>query len=63
VIHGTSDDNVHPQNAQAFADALVDAGITFEMMVYPMRKHGISDKPARIHLQKTMLEFWNRNLK
>jgi dipeptidyl-peptidase-4 len=63
LIHGTYDDNVHPQNAQAFADALVDAGITFEMMVYPMRKHGISDKPAKIHLQKTMLEFWNRNLK
>jgi dipeptidyl-peptidase-4 len=63
LVHGTYDDNVHPQNAQAFADALIDAGITFDMIVYPMRKHGISDKAAKIHLQKTMLEFWNKNLK
>ena len=63
LVNGTYDDNVHPQNAQAFADALVEAGITFDMMVYPMRKHGISDRPARIHLFNTMLEFWNRNLK
>ena len=63
LVHGTYDDNVHPQNAQAFADALIDAGITFDMIVYPMRKHGISDKAAKMHLFNTMLEFWNRNLK
>jgi dipeptidyl-peptidase 4 len=63
LVHGTYDDNVHPQNAWAFADALIDAGITFDMFIYPMRKHGISDKPAKIHLFNTMLEFWNRNLK
>ena len=29
------------------------------MMVYPMRKHGISDTPgADQHLFNTMLEFW-----
>lgn len=63
LVHGTYDDNVHPQNTWSFADGLIEAGITFDMMIYPMRKHGISDKAARIHLQKTMLEFWMRNLK
>jgi dipeptidyl-peptidase 4 len=62
LMFGTDDDNVHPQNAEAFIDALVKAGITFETSIYPMRKHGISDDAARIHLFKTMIEFWKRNL-
>ncbi len=63
LIYGTYDDNVHPQNSQAFANELIKHNIMFDLMVYPMRKHGISDIPARIHLYNTMLEFWNRNLK
>ena len=43
LVHGTYDDNVHPQNSWAFSDGLIEAGITFDMMIYPMRKHGISD--------------------
>lgn len=62
IIHGTYDDNVHPQNTWSFVNELVDAGKMFELMVYPMRKHGFSDKPAKIHLLKTMLDFWTRNL-
>ena len=62
LAHGTYDDNVHPQNAWAFSDALIEAGITFDMMIYPMRKHGISDDAARKHIYGSMLEFWQRNL-
>jgi len=62
LVHGTYDDNVHIQNAWAFADELIKAGKMFDMMIYPMRQHGISDRPARIHLYKTMLEFWQKNL-
>jgi len=62
LVHGTYDDNVHPQNAWRFADELIEAGITFDMMIYPMRKHGIRDDEAQQHLYKTMLEFWERNL-
>jgi len=32
------------------------------MMIYPMRKHGISDDAAQAHVYKSMLEFWQRNL-
>jgi dipeptidyl-peptidase-4 len=53
---------VHPQNSWAFIDALVAAGVPFEMMAYPMRKHGIDDRPARAHLYAKMLEFWKENL-
>jgi dipeptidyl-peptidase-4 len=62
LVYGTHDDNVHPQNEQAFADALIRAGILFDTAIYPMRKHGIGDDPARIHLVKTMIEFWKRSL-
>ncbi|HEY9284838.1 MAG TPA: S9 family peptidase, partial [Pyrinomonadaceae bacterium] len=62
LVHGTYDDNVHPQNTQAFADALVQSGKLFEQMIYPMRKHGISDRPGALHLQRTMLDFWKRHL-
>jgi len=62
IVQGTYDDNVHPQNAWAFIDELIKANKRFEMMMYPMRGHGIGDGPARIHLYTTMLEFWKRNL-
>ncbi len=62
LVHGTYDDNVHPQNAWSFIDELVKAGKMFDLMIYPMRKHGISDDPARIHLYNYMVEFWVRNL-
>ena len=62
LVHGTYDDNVHPQNTQAFADALIQSGKLFEQMIYPMRKHGFTDRAAQMHLQRTMLDFWKRNL-
>jgi dipeptidyl-peptidase-4 len=62
LAHGTYDDNVRIQNLWAFVDELIGAGKNFDMMVYPMRKHGIADRPARIHLFKKMVEFWCRHL-
>jgi len=62
IVHGTYDDNVHIQNAWAFIDELIKANRLFELMVYPMRMHGIADPPARMHLYETMLDFWKRNL-
>jgi len=62
LVHGTYDDNVHPQNSWAFIDALVEAGLPFDTMWYPMRKHGIADEPARRHLYEKMLAFWKERL-
>jgi dipeptidyl-peptidase-4 len=62
LVHGTYDDNVHPQNSWAFSDELIEAGITFDMMIYPMRKHGISDDAAQAHVYRSMYEFWQRHL-
>ncbi|MFL6299667.1 MAG: S9 family peptidase [Terriglobales bacterium] len=62
MIFGTYDDNVHPQNEQMFMNQLIKAGILFETSIYPMRKHGFTDTPAKIHRDKTMEDFWKRNL-
>ena len=62
LVHGTYDDNVNIQNSWAFADELIKHNIMFDMMIYPMRKHGIRDNPARIHLFNKMLQFWKNNL-
>jgi len=63
LVHGTGDDNVHPQNAIRFADELIAGGKQFDFMLYPGRGHGLHDPHARQHLFQLMLEFWERNLK
>lgn len=62
LVHGTYDDNVHPQNVWTFINELVKANKQFDLMMYPMRKHGISDASARIHLYNLMFDFWKKNL-
>lgn len=62
IVFGTYDDNVHPYNEMAFVNALIAAGKKFDMMAYPMRKHGIEDEAATVHLYHLMLDFWKANL-
>ncbi len=62
IIHGTYDDNVHPQNTLAFINGLIEHNIQFDLMMYPWRKHGIGDLPARRHLDRMILDFWKRHL-
>jgi dipeptidyl-peptidase-4 len=60
LVHGLYDDNVHPQNAWRFARELQKAGVIFEMMVYPLEKHGL--RGVSTHVYGTMLDFWKRSL-
>lgn len=50
IVHGTADDNVHPQNTTAMVDALVEAGRPFDMALYPYRTHSIAGRGTRVHL-------------
>lgn len=63
IVHGTYDDNVQPQNTFSFIDKLIESRIPFDLMIYPWRKHGISDTPATLDLYRRMLDFWNKTLK
>nr|MCU0648950.1 S9 family peptidase [Gemmatimonadaceae bacterium] len=57
LVHGTGDDNVHPQNTFAFADALVQADKRFEMLLYPNRTHSISGGNTSAHLFESVTRF------
>ncbi len=59
--------NLTKRSLQPLVDsvrALTDLGAaeTPDLMAYPMRKHGIADEAATLHLYRLMLDFWKANL-
>ncbi|MCB1057499.1 MAG: S9 family peptidase, partial [Acidobacteria bacterium] len=62
VVHGTGDDNVHPQNTLVLIKTLVDADLPFEDAIYTGQKHGFKD-PENNHFYQRMTEFFDRHLK
>ncbi len=62
LVHGTADDNVHYQNAIEMADALIEAGVDFELMIYPDHNHSIFTSSARLHLYRLMTDFLDRSI-
>jgi dipeptidyl-peptidase-4 len=63
LIHGSHDDNVHPQNTTKLIDALIEAGRPYELLLYPNKTHGIRGKNAVIHLWTSVFDFMERYLK
>ncbi len=57
LVHGTIDDNVHPQNTMQMVHALQKAGKPFELMLYPKSKHGVTDDELVTHMRQTMTAF------
>lgn len=63
LVHGTGDDNVHYQNAEALVNALVAANKPFAMMAYPNRSHGISEgRGTRRHLYELLTRYLHEHL-
>jgi dipeptidyl-peptidase-4 len=57
LIHGESDDNVHPSGTMRMARALQEAGKQFELMIYPDEAHAIH-RPGRVwHLSQLIDQF------
>ena len=61
VVHGTGDDNVHPQNTLALLNELVKNGTPVEVAIYPRQKHGFRGISSR-HFYERMTEFFERYL-
>lgn len=61
LTHGTGDDNVHFQNTLQMIDALQNAGVQFELMIYPDGMHGYRGKQAA-HDSEAAHDFWTRML-
>ncbi|MFV0520827.1 MAG: S9 family peptidase [Mangrovibacterium sp.] len=62
LVHGSADDNVHFQNSMEMSEALVQAGIQFDMAVYTNRNHSISGGNTRVHLYTRVTDFLEREL-
>ena len=62
LVHGTGDDNVHPQNTIQLVDKLTAARKPFFMLMYPNRTHSISGGPTQAHLFEMLTRFLDENL-
>jgi len=58
LVHGTGDDNVHYQNAEALVNELIRHNKQFTMMSYPNRSHGIYEgRNTTRHLYTLMTRY------
>ena len=62
LIHGTGDDNVHPQNSLQLIQLLEQANKQFDFRLYPNKTHSIGGETTRINLFTLMTEFVKNNL-
>ncbi len=63
LVHGSADDNVHVQNTMELTEALVQAGVQFDMAIYTNRAHGIRGGNTTMHLYNRFMQFLENNLK
>ena len=61
--HGLDDDNVFFSNTASYIEALINAGVDFDMQVYPGKEHSITGFSHRKHLFTRILRFFDDNLK
>ncbi len=62
LVHGSADDNVHLRNMMELSEAMVQAGLDFDMMVYTNRNHGIAGGNTRNHLYDKLTRYVKENL-
>ncbi len=63
IVHGLDDDNVFFSNTASYINALINAGIDFDMQVYPGKEHSITGYSHRKHLFTRIIRFFDENLK
>ena len=62
IVHGLDDDNVFFSNTASYIEALINAGVDFDMQVYPGKEHSITGRTHRKHLFTRILRFFDENL-
>ena len=62
ICQGLSDDNVHPQNAIEYAEALVEADKDFREIFYANKNHSIYGGNTRNHLFRQITDFFEEEL-
>ena len=62
LVHGTGDDNVHPQNSVQLIEKMVRANRPMQQLFYPNRTHSISGGGTTVHLYESLTRFLRENL-
>lgn len=62
IYHGMADDNVLFTNSTKLFKHLQDLGKEFDVMTYPGSKHSMRGKKVRLHLAKTIVRYFDKNL-
>ena len=63
LVHGTGDDNVHIENTVQFVQKLIEAGIPYDLQLYPRKTHSIAGPDVRTHLYNRILVQFEEYLK
>jgi dipeptidyl-peptidase 4 len=63
LMHGTGDDNVHIENTVQFVQELIEAGIPYDLQIYPRKTHSIAGPDVRTHLYNRILAQFEQYLK
>jgi dipeptidyl-peptidase-4 len=62
LVHGTGDDNVHIENSVQFVQKLIEAGIPYDLQIYPRKTHSIAGPDVRTHLFNRILAQFEQYL-
>lgn len=62
IMHGTVDDNVHPQNTVILIDELIKAGKDYSLQIYPGQTHSVGGDWITWSMQKARWKFLKDNL-
>jgi dipeptidyl-peptidase-4 len=60
---GTGDDNVHIENTVQLVQKLIEAGIPYDLQIYPGKTHSITGPDVRTHLYNRILAQFEQYLK
>jgi len=63
VYHGMADDNVLFTNTTKLIKAMQDENKLFELMTYPGSKHSMRGKKVKVHLNNSIMNFFDRHFK
>jgi dipeptidyl-peptidase-4 len=63
IAQGTGDDNVHMANTIQFLQPLIDAGIPYDLQLFPRKTHSIAGEAARNELFNRILYQFETYLK
>ena len=63
LAHGTGDDNVHIENSVQFVQKLIEAGIPYNLQIYPRKTHSIAGPDVRTALFNSILAHFEDYLK